>query len=110
MLNNTWYVSDYGSDDNDCHSESTSCRNLQTVLDRATDGADIYVISPKLSLDAVYTNTTVYQYYVTNNDYEFANYNNETLASCLVTGSISYSISSMDGSPVNVTCSGQYNQ
>ena len=48
---NIWYVSDYGSDDNDCHSASASCWNLQTVLDRATDGADIYVTSDTLSLD-----------------------------------------------------------
>ena len=38
-ISNIWYVSDDGSDDNDCHSASTPCRNLQTVLDRATDGA-----------------------------------------------------------------------
>ena len=44
-------MSDDSSDDNDCHSESAPCRNLQTVLDRATDGADIYVISQTLSLD-----------------------------------------------------------
>ena len=48
---NTWYVSDDGSDDNDCHSASTPCRNLQTVLNRAADGADIYVTSDTLSLD-----------------------------------------------------------
>ena len=49
-ISNTWYVSDSGSDDNDCHSVSAPCRILQTVLDRATDGADIYVTSPTLSL------------------------------------------------------------
>ena len=52
-LNNIWYVSDYGSDHNNCHSASTPCRNLQTVLDRATDGAEIYVTSPTLSLDYI---------------------------------------------------------
>ena len=61
-LDNIWYVSDSGSDDNDCHSESAPCKNLQTVLDRATDGADIYVTSATLSLDddcTVTTNTSV---------------------------------------------------
>ena len=47
---NIWYVSDDGSDNNDCHSESAPCKNLQTVLDRATDGADIYVTSRTFSL------------------------------------------------------------
>ena len=50
-ISNTWYVSDYGSDDNDCHSVSVPCMNLQTILDRATDGADIHVTSDTLSLD-----------------------------------------------------------
>ena len=45
---NSWFLSEFGSDDNDCHSEVTQCKNLQTVLDRATDGADIYVTSEKL--------------------------------------------------------------
>ena len=61
-LDNIWYVSDSGSDDNDCHSESAPCKNLQTVLDRATDGADIYITSETLSLDGectVTTNTSV---------------------------------------------------
>ena len=48
--NNIWYVSDDGSDDNDCHSASAPCRNLQTVLNNATDGADIYVTFDTLSL------------------------------------------------------------
>ena len=47
---NTWFLSEFGSDDNDCHSEFTQCRNLQTVLERATDGADIYVTSRRLPL------------------------------------------------------------
>ena len=50
-LINIWYVSDDGSDDSDCHSASAPCRNLQTVLNRAIDGADIYVTSDSLSLD-----------------------------------------------------------
>ena len=98
-------MSDYGSDENDCLSESAPCKNLQTLLDRAQDGADIYVTSLTLSLDAVYTNTTVYlNYYGTMDDHY------QTYDCCLVAGSISYSISSISGSPVNVTCSGQYNQ
>ena len=53
QYDNTWYVSDYGSDTNDCHSESAPCKNLQTVLDRAADGADIYVTSTMLSICTV---------------------------------------------------------
>ena len=105
MLKNTWYVSDYGSDDNDCNSATTLCRNLQTVLDRATDGADIYVTSKTLSLDAVYINTTVYLDYIGDNNDHY-----KTFSCCGVVGSISYNISSISGSSVNVTCSGQYNQ
>ena len=44
-------MSDYGSDENDCHSVSAPCRSLQTVLNRAADGADIYVTSDTLSID-----------------------------------------------------------
>ena len=61
-LDNIWYLSDEGSDDHDCHSEAAPCRNLQTVLDRAIDGADIYVTSETLSLDAectIMTSTSV---------------------------------------------------
>ena len=104
MLSNTWYVSDEGSDDNDCHSVSAPCRNLQTVLDRATDGADIYVTSLTLSLDAVHTNSLV------NINLHYFKEHYLSLTSCLVVGSISYSINSINGSHVNVTCSGQYNQ
>ena len=41
---NIWYVSDERSDDNDCQTECTPCKNLQTVLDRASDGADLLFI------------------------------------------------------------------
>ena len=49
-MSNILYVSDNGSDQNDCPMQSTPCQNLQTVLDRAMDGADIYVTSDTLSL------------------------------------------------------------
>ena len=52
-------MSDYGTDDNDCHSESVPCRNLQTVMDRATDGADVYVTSNILSLSTCIVNSTI---------------------------------------------------
>ena len=53
-----WFVSDEGSDQYNCQTESTPCKNLQTVLDRASDGAEIYVTSETLSLDLV--NDTVW--------------------------------------------------
>ena len=54
----TWFVSDNGSDVNNCKTVSTPCKNLQTVLDRASDHADIYicVTSDTLSLDLVNDN------------------------------------------------------
>ncbi len=32
-----WFVSDSGSDEHDCLTESTPCRSLQTVLDRVSE-------------------------------------------------------------------------
>ena len=80
-------MSDYGSDDNDCHSESTQCRNLQTVLDRATDRADIYVTSQTLSLDSNI---------------------NQCLPGpcCLVESSLSYNLYGFYGM-VEITCKGR---
>ena len=52
-ISNIWYVSNYGLDNNDCHSVRTPCKNLQTVLDRATDGADMYVTSHTVSLGMI---------------------------------------------------------
>ena len=83
---NTWYISDEGSDQNDCHSESAPCLNLQTVLDRATDGADIYVTSDTLSLDAV----------------------RDIFNDCVVNSSISYSIQSAKGVRYIVNCPSEY--
>ena len=53
-----WFVSDGGSDRYNCQTEYAPCKNLQTVLDRASDGADIFVTSETLSLDLV--NDTVW--------------------------------------------------
>ena len=79
-LYNTWYVSNASSDDNDCHSASAPCRNLQTVLDRATDGADIYVTSHTLSLDSDYLNE------------------------CEIGSPLSYTLSHLDNKLFTVTC------
>ena len=85
-LINIWYVSDDGSDDNDCHSTSAPCRNLQTVLDRATDGAYIYVTSDTLSVDGH------------RNEY-----------GCEISSPLSYTISHLDNSMFTFTCrSGLY--
>ena len=90
-------MSDDGSDDNDCHSESEPCRNLQTVLDRAKDGADIYVTSDTLSLDY---NHGVY-WFPWGNHPEMRN-------CCHLSSSLSYSLSSLNENLVNITCAGQY--
>lgn len=81
-MHNVWFVSDSGSNDSDCQSESTPCKNLQTVLDRASDGADIYVTSDALSLG--------------------------DKSQCHINNSISYRIRSLRGTAVNVTCSCQF--
>ena len=78
-------MSDDGSDDNDCHSTSAPCRNLQTVLDRATDGADIYVTSPTLSMDFIMK-----------------------YLECVIKSSLSYTLRSLYNSAIKVTCSGMY--
>ena len=82
-LINIWYVSDYGSDDNDCHSASAPCRNLQTVLDRATDVADIYVTSDTLTLDG-----------------------HRNKYGCEISSPLSYTISHLDNRMFTFTCSG----
>ena len=87
ILRNIWYVSDDGSDNNDCHSKSAPYRNLQTVLDRATDGADIYVISQTLLLDSN-INKCLYGPY------------------CLVDSSLSYNLYGLYGM-VQLTCKGR---
>ena len=81
---NTWYVSEFGSDDNDCHSESAPCKNLQTVLSRATDGADIYVTSRSLLLDGRHRNY-------------FA---------CTISSPLSYTISHLYNTSFTFSCSG----
>ena len=88
-ISNTWYVSDFGSDRHDCHIESRPCRNLQTVLDRATDGADIYVTSDTLSLDAVHDKVQEREGIVD---------------TCEVKSSISYNISSEHGRRFMLAC------
>ena len=74
-------MSDSFSDDNDCHSTSAPCRNLNTVLIRATDGADIYVTSETLSLDGH------------RNEY-----------GCEISSPLSYTISHLDNKLFTVTC------
>ena len=95
---NVWYVSDKGSDDNDCSNGSTPCKNLQTVLDRADDGADIYVTSDTLSLDNVTGSVWLYGYYVEHGFH----------TCCQLNSSLSYSISSLYNTDINFTCSGWY--
>ena len=99
---NTWYVSNDGSDDNDCHSAAGPCRSLQTVLDRATDGADIYVTSDSLSLDGVH------------NVVWFSGmsgvFDPEMLNCCQLSSSLSFSLSSLNENLVNITCAGHYSQ
>ena len=97
---NIWYVSDYGSDDNDCHSASAPCRNLQTVLDRATDGADIYVTSRTLSLDESHARLEYQQTLIGNSRIGYDE------KACRVSSNLSYTISSVRDAGANFTCSG----
>ena len=102
---NIWYLSDSGSDENDCHSQSAPCKNLQTVMDRATDGADIYVTSDTLSLDAVHSNTPTEMTYF-KSPYSPYPFIEEKINCCTVNTSISYTLSSIHDTTINVTCSG----
>ena len=95
--NEIWFLSDDGFDKHNCQMESTPCRNLQTVLDRASDGADIYVTSETLSLDLV--NDTVWytmSYWIL------------TGSCCLINSSLSYTLRSINGTKTNITCSSKH--
>ena len=89
-------MSDDGSDDNDCHSESVPCRNLQTVLDRATDGADIYVISQTLRVDLVKSHT---EYQTVPWFWQFSG------ECCLLKSNITYTLRSINENLVYLNCS-----
>ena len=94
-----WFVSDKGSDSYNCQTESTPCKNLQTVLDRASDGAKIYVTSETLSLDLVYD--TVW--------YNMAFWNFPTTgSSCLINSNLSYTLRSINGTKTKIICSSKY--
>ena len=97
-ISNIWYVSNYGSDDNNCHSTSAPCGNLQAVLDRAADGADIYVTSDSLSM------------YDRNSTVVFEHRHGVYIEQkcCMVNSSLSYSIRRTNGGSFTVTCSGFY--
>ena len=92
-----WFVSDEGSDRYNCQTESTPCKNLQTILDRASNGADIYVTSQTLSLDLVY-DTIWYT----------MPFWRLTGSSCLINSSLSYTLRSINGTKTNITCSSKY--
>ena len=94
-----WFVSDEGSDKYNCQTESTPCKNLQTVLDRASDGAEIYVTSDTLSLDLV--NDTLW--------YKMSYWRSPiTGPCCLINSSLSYTLRSINGTKTNIICSSKY--
>ena len=94
-----WFVSDEGSDQYNCQTESTPCKNLQTVLDRASDRAEIYVTSKTLSLGLV-TNTVWYK---------IASWRSPRPGSCcLINSSLSYTLRSINGSKTKIICSSKY--
>ena len=94
-----WFVSDEGSDRYNCQTKSTPCKHLQTVLDRASDGAEIYITSETLSLDLV--NDTVW--------YKMA-YSRFPLTGscCLINSSLSYTLRSINGTKTNIICLSKY--
>ena len=94
-----WFVSDEGSDRDNCQTESTPCKNLQTVLDRTSDGTEIYVTSATLSLDLI--NDTLW--------YKMAYWRSPiTGPCCLINSSLSYTLRSINGTKTNITCSSEY--
>ncbi len=88
MPPNIWFVSDEGSDANNCQTESAPCHNLQTVLNRASDGADIFVLSDTVSLNAVRGRIRV-------RDFE---------PTCQINSSFSFSISGVNGTRFSFGC------
>ena len=95
---NIWFVSDKGSDENNCQIESTPCRNLQTVLVRASDNADIYSTSDTLSLDLA-NDTFWYKMSLWGEPY--------TAFCCLIKSSLSYTLRSITGTETDIFCSGE---
>ena len=94
-----WFVSDEGSDRYNCQTEFTPCKNLQTVLDRASNGAEVYVTSEILSLDLVYD--TVW--------YKMAFWKGRFTGSCcLMNSSLSYTLRSISGTKTKIICSSKY--
>ncbi len=100
LENNIWFVSDVGSDENDCHTEVSPCRNLQTVLDRASDGADIYITSNTLSLD----HNKIIHFKEGKN----ASWFGKEWQCCLLNSSLSFNISSITGTQTKVICEGLF--
>ena len=96
-------MSDDGSDDNVCRSEFTPCKNLQTVLDRATDGADIYITSPTLSLNKVHRNVSFH--FQRTAAHTFAH--SVVGLGCVVESRISFKLCSTLHTAVHVLCSGK---
>ncbi len=94
---NVWYVSDDGSDENNCHTASTPCENLQTVLDRAEDGADIFVTSDTLSLNKV-TDRVWLEFYSAGS----------LRSCCVINSSISYRLEALNAAGFKPTCSGEF--
>ncbi len=84
-------MSDNGSDEDDCQTTSAPCKNLQTVLDRAGDGADIHTISPTLSLGAENCSLS----------------NIGKIPCCEITSNISFTLKGEKETPVELTCSGK---
>ena len=94
-----WFVSDEGSDRDNCQTESTPCKNLQTVLNRASDHAEIYVTSETLSLDLV--KDMVW--------YKMAHWYGKLSGSCcLINSSLSYTLRNINVTKTNIICSSKY--
>ena len=94
-----WFVSDEGSDRYNCQTESSPCKNLQMVLDRSSDGAEIYVTSETLSLDLVHD--TVW--------YKMPFWETSMSESCcLINSSLSYTLRIINGTKSNIICSSKY--
>ena len=94
-----WFVSDEGSDKNNCHTESTPCRNLQTVLDRALGDTNIYVTSSTLSL-ALF-NASLW--------HKLAFGKKSSMESCcMIHSNLSYTLRSINGMSTEIICSGKH--
>ena len=102
-----WYVSNDGDDTADCQTVRSSCRNLQTVLDRAEEGAHIYVVPETLVLKSQLCLLKLNWFYQLFSPKDVEEEARETPC-CLINSSKSYTLTGLSNSTYNISCQGWF--